>query len=166
MLIGKIVAIAMMVGIVSTFTYVPEETIVDEEYYEEYSEIDTTDVCFFQVVEDDYGVLPYEVSFYEPDELNYEILVTRNKRGEIIIERTVGIVLDEDFNGRILNTDSDFNYISYKNLGFDVVPGDVVVTYSVYSTENDFEDDFERYDYLLDEGVKMKRWNHARSDID
>ena len=70
--------------------------------------------------------------------LTLEALEHRN--GKILIEKCVGIVTDSDKNGKVLNADSEYNYISYK-YAHNVRENDIVVTYFVYNPFNNTEDD-------------------------
>lgn len=89
-----------------------------------------------------------DVYIYDTDALDYETLVSRN--GDIIVEKIVGICLNDEGNGRILNTETEFNYISYASVA-DVQKGDVVLTYEIYNPETNLEDDIiERFDYVID----------------
>lgn len=89
------------------------------------------------------------IQTYDTDELDYETLTKRN--GNIIIERTIGIVLDDKGNGKILNTkEKYYNYISYKNVD-GAKTGDIILTYCIYNPDNNYEDDIiERFDYIID----------------
>lgn len=77
---------------------------------------------------------------YETDDLTYDILVNRD--GKIIVEHIVGEVLDEDGNGLVLNTDTEYNYISYRNVD-DFEVGAVYDTYLYYNPDTSYEDDVE-----------------------
>lgn len=114
------------------------------------SELEEIDAWFTEVACEDFNLEPWELNFYYTDEIDYDQLTTRKERGEIMVERIVGTVLDEQYNGRILTTEDDFyNYISYRNIGFDAKPGDFVVTYCLYNPATDFEDDVFRYDFPI-----------------
>ena len=142
--------VGLVIGLGSTVTTTVENYSTEIET--EVSEIEEIDAWFTEVVCDDFGLEPWEVNLYYTDELDYDKLTTRKERGEIIVERIVGTVLDDEYNGRILTTEDDFyNYISYRNIGFDVRPGDFVVTYCLYNPATDFEDDIYRYDYPISE---------------
>lgn len=78
--------------------------------------------------------------FYETDDLTYDILVNRD--GKIIVEHIVGEVLDEDGNGLVLNTDTEYDYISYRNVD-DFEVGAVYDTYLYYNPSTSYEDDVE-----------------------
>lgn len=89
---------------------------------------------------------------YQPDTLTTDILTERN--GALIVEMDVGIVTDEEKHGQILNTASDFDYISYEMLP--VNKGDYVTTYCVYNPWNNYEDDIlYRIDVLQDGNVYL-----------
>lgn len=85
---------------------------------------------------------------YWCDELTTDILVNRGT--DVIIEKIIGICLDSEGNGQIVNpADPEYNYISYKSVK-GVYPGDVVLTLCIYQPCNDYEDDVaQRFDYVL-----------------
>lgn len=89
-------------------------------------------------IREDFG----KIKVYGTDELP-----EKNVRGITVVERSVGICLDDDGNGMILDTKNrEFDYISYRNLGIE--KGEVIVTYCVYNPETEeIEDDIlDRYD--------------------
>lgn len=104
---------------------------------------------FYSLLAEELGI----VRIYEPDELTAEILGARKGNGYIIIEKIIGICLDQNGNGRIINTaDQYYNYISYR-ASKNVHRGDVVLTYCIYNPDTDGEDDIiERFDYVIDTG--------------
>lgn len=87
------------------------------------------------------------VKVYDSSELTYEILNNRN--GSVIVEKTIGIVLDSGGNGKQLNPYVEGqDYIHYTN----IPAGSVVLTVFVYNPETNAEDDILiRADYVLDE---------------
>ena len=103
------------------------------------------DVSFYKEISDNLGI----VQIYDTGELTAEIIEGRD--GAILIERTIGVVLNEDGDGRILNTDDEYyNYISYNSVE-DVYPGDVILTYFIYNPDTDYIDDILlRFDYVID----------------
>lgn len=89
------------------------------------------------------------IQIYDSADLTMEMLQHRN--GKIIIEKCIGIVTDDNGNGKLLNCrNPEYYYISYKsvkNANF----GDVIVTYFVYNPDNNIEDDIiERFDFIID----------------
>ena len=65
------------------------------------------------------------------------------------------MVLDEKGNGKIINTRSDHDYISYRRTR-GVHPNDIVLTLCVYNPDTSFEDDIiERLDFVIDGGVEI-----------
>ena len=99
---------------------------------------------FYNQIADDLEI----VQIYDVDDLDYETLTNRN--GNIIIEKIIGIVLDEAGNGEILNTNTGYNYINYKNVK-DAQVGDVVLTYCIFNPDTNYEDDIiDRMDYIID----------------
>lgn len=90
----------------------------------------------------------FSVEMYETYNLTTETLT--NRIGKIIIEKVIGKVLDNEGNGKILNTyDSYYNYINYRYVeGFEI--NDIIVTYLIYNPFNNYEDDIIcRYDFIL-----------------
>lgn len=82
---------------------------------------------------------------YDSSELTEDILA--NRQGKLIIEKCIGTVTDDEKNGAIQNTDSDYNYISYADV--DCTKGDSVITYLIYNPETNYTDDvIERFDYV------------------
>lgn len=113
------------------------------------SEIEEIDAWFTEVACEDFDLEPWEINLYYTDEIDYDQLTTRKERGEIMVERMVGVVLDNEGNGEILTTEDDYyNYISYSMVDF-ANPGDYVVTYCLYNPATDYEDDVFRYDYPI-----------------
>jgi len=90
------------------------------------------------------------IEIWETDDLTLEDIVTRQDRDALVIERLVGVVLNDAGDGRVLNTTDDYyNYISYSSVP-GARPGDIVVTYCIYDPETDVEDDIiERYDTII-----------------
>jgi len=90
------------------------------------------------------------IEIWETDDLTLEDIVTRQDRDALVIERLVGTVINENGDGKVLNTtDPYYNYISYRSVP-GARPGDIVVTYCIYDPETDVEDDIiERYDTII-----------------
>ena len=90
------------------------------------------------------------IEIWETDDLTLDEIVTRQDRDALVIERLVGVVLNDAGDGRVLNTTDDYyNYISYSSVP-GARPGDIVVTYCIYNPENNVEDDIiERYDTII-----------------
>lgn len=90
------------------------------------------------------------IEIWETDDLTLDEIITRQDRDALVIERMVGVVLNENGDGRVLNTeDTYYNYISYRYVT-GARPGDIVVTYCIYNPENNVEDDIiERYDTII-----------------
>lgn len=100
---------------------------------------------------------------YNSADLTEEILINRN--GDLIIEKLYGIVIDDEGNGKILESNDDFKkahnreynsitehnyYISYKRVA-GVKQGDIVLTYCIYNPDNNYSDDIiARFDYIMD----------------
>lgn len=70
---------------------------------------------------------------YDPDEITEEMLLSRDD-SNVIIEHVHGICMDEEGNGRVLNTDSEYDYIAYNGFACTalVEVGDIVDTYLIY----------------------------------
>ena len=90
------------------------------------------------------------IEIWETDDLSLDELITRQDRSALVIERMVGVVLNDAGDGRVLNTgDPYYNYISYRYVP-GARPGDIIVTYCFYNPENNVEDDIiERYDTII-----------------
>lgn len=90
------------------------------------------------------------IEIWETDDLTLDEIITRQDRDALVIERMVGVVLNDAGDGRVLNTeDTYYNYISYRYVT-GARPGDIVVTYCIYNPENNVEDDIiERYDTII-----------------
>lgn len=107
--------------------------------------------CFGAEVYKVYGNMPmYEeldfIEVYEPDDLTEEVLVNRD--GKIIIEKFIGICLNEEGDGQILNTENEeFNYIKY---GDGINPGDVVLSYCIYNDTDSEDGIISRFDHVID----------------
>lgn len=96
------------------------------------------------------GYINFDI--YEPDEITNDMMTNRTKSKRLIVERIIGIVTSAEGDGQILNTsDSEHDYISYKNVDLDYKMGTVMITYCLYNPDTNYEDDIlERYDYVLD----------------
>lgn len=92
----------------------------------------------------------YEPEFIDSENLTLEIL--GNREGHLLVERVIGIVLNEYRDGKVLNAfDPEFDYISYRDLdGNEPEPGDIVITYLVYNPESNYDDDIiQRSDWVI-----------------
>lgn len=100
---------------------------------------------------------------YNSADLTAEILENRN--GDLIIEKLYGMVIDDEGNGKILEGQQDFvkahnrdyngiaehnYYICYQGIE-GVKKGDIILTYCIYNTDNNYIDDIiARFDYIMD----------------
>lgn len=64
---------------------------------------------------------------FEPDDITEEMLINAN---DYTIEYCLSIITDEAGNGEVINTESAFNYISFRDLPVEV--DDLIETYLVY----------------------------------
>ena len=96
------------------------------------------------------GVPKYDTVCFTPDSLTTEYLVHRQEPDHgYVVEEFIGVCVDNNGNGQILNTTSECNYISYKDC--DIYKGDIVVTYCLFDPEGCGEDDVTwREDYVID----------------
>lgn len=109
-------------------------------------------------IEDNYVMNMVEVGYsnfhiYDSRNVTGGMLANRTKSEKIIIERVIAIITNRNREGdaKILNTNGDYNYISYYGTDLDYTTGTVMITYLMYNPETDYEDDIiERYDYVLD----------------
>ena len=109
-------------------------------------------------IEDNYVMNMVEVGYsnfhiYDSRNVTSGMLANRTKSEKIIIERVIAIITNRNREGdaKVLNTNGDYNYISYYGTDLDYTTGTVMITYLMYNPETDYEDDIiERYDYVLD----------------
>lgn len=93
-----------------------------------------------------------QIFIYETCDLTAEILESRVINHDIIIERCVGVCLDDEGNGMILN--AEHNYISYRH-SHGVCEGDVVLSLFTYNPDTDYVDDIiDRMDFVIDAGIE------------
>lgn len=80
-------------------------------------------------------------------EYGSDMELLENRDGKLVVERAVGVVLDEDGNGKIINCQYCPDcYIHYSRGGV----GDVIESYFVYNPDTDYYDDImDRYDYII-----------------
>ena len=106
----------------------------------------TNSLEFYQNIVDDLDI----VKVYETNDLTYEILADRNKDGKIIIEEVIGRVENDNLDGKILNCDSGYDYISYRRVD-GAKEGDIILSYFIYNPDTSAEDDtLLRFDYIID----------------
>lgn len=86
-------------------------------------------------------------ALYEPDEITEGMLVNRN--GKQIVEHIIGVVVDDEGNGKILNTSSDANYIAYGEHVHGSKKGDMIETYLIYDTDCNYTDCCWRVDFII-----------------
>lgn len=87
---------------------------------------------------------------YYTEELSYDLLT--NRGDDIIIEKTIGIVMDNRKNGKILGA-KEYNYISYRNVK-GCRKGDTILTICIYAPGSGEDDIVERFDYIIDRKAK------------
>ena len=88
------------------------------------------------------GLSTHPVMVFQPDELSLEVLENRN--GAVVIEMLISRIDSvETGDGTVLNTDSEFNYISFREYlkTNEAKDGDIMLTYCVYDPSNNYEDD-------------------------
>ena len=80
-------------------------------------------------------------------EYGSDMELLENRDGKLVVERAIGVVLDEDGNGKIINCQYFPDcYIHYSCGGV----GDVIESYFVYNPDTDYYDDImDRYDYII-----------------
>ena len=112
------------------------------------------------------GIPEDEISFYQTYELhdNPDILTTREG---VVVEIVGGVVLDENQNGRVENTPSKRNYISYDGVMVPTEDGgcrpcttdDIIITYCLYDPCGQGEDDIvRRYDCAFEGDLIESAW--------
>lgn len=86
-----------------------------------------------------YTRITFGGEIWDSAEISEDIIANRN--GKMIIERVIGIVLNDAGDGIALNTaDPEFNYINYECVR-NYRSGDIVITYMYYNPENNYTDD-------------------------
>lgn len=73
-----------------------------------------------------------------------------NHKGTVFVERLIGKVIDDNGNGKVLNTAeiTEYDYINYSTCKAN--KGDIIVTYCLYNPESNGEDDIiARWDYII-----------------
>ena len=92
------------------------------------------------------------VTVYDSADLTADILTSRSENHDIVIEKVIGLCLDNQGNGRILNAENpDYDYISYRETAGVIMEGDVVLTLLVYNPDNGYCDDVvNRLDFIID----------------
>ena len=89
---------------------------------------------------------------YYTEELSYDLLA--NRGDDIIIEKTIGKVINSKKDGRIYGTEGKYNYISYRKVK-GAKKGDTILTICIYAPNSKGEDDIvERFDYIIDRKAK------------
>ena len=85
-----------------------------------------------------------DFEMFSTSELIGEMLENRMNGDKVIVERTKGIVLDDELNGS-----AEDHYISYRSVE-GAQPGDEIITYLVYNPATSYIDDIiERYDVII-----------------
>ena len=85
-----------------------------------------------------------DFEMFSTSELTGEMLENRMNGDKVIVERTKGIVLDDELNGS-----AEDHYISYRSVE-GAQPGDEIITYLVYNPATSYIDDIiERYDVIV-----------------
>lgn len=89
-----------------------------------------------------------KVREYWCEDLTADILTRRGD--DIIIEKTIGIVLNKRGDGRIIGNTDGHDYISYKRVP-GAKKGDAILTICIFTPGNAYEDDIcQRFDYIID----------------
>lgn len=80
-------------------------------------------------------------------ECGSDMELLENRDGKLVVERAIGVVLDEDGNGKIINCQYCPDCYIHYNCGS---VGDVIESYLVYNPDTDYYDDImDRYDYII-----------------
>lgn len=80
-------------------------------------------------------------------ECGSDMELLENRDGKLVIEMAVGVVLDEDGNGKIINCQYCPDCYIHYSCGS---VGDVIESYFVYNPDTNYYDDImDRYDYII-----------------
>lgn len=115
-------------------------------------------ISSYYPIEDNFVMCIVDVGYtnfhiYNSKNVTGEMLTNRTKSDKIIVERVIAIVTNAKRQGdaKVLNTNGDYNYISYYGTDLDYTTGTIMISYLMYNPDTDYEDDIiERYDYVLD----------------
>lgn len=90
-----------------------------------------------------------KIVVYDCSDLTADVL--ENRKGTTVVERCIGLVTDKQTgDGKILNTESEGDYISYRKVYQDKTEGTIILSYMVYGSDNNHIDDIiDRYDFIL-----------------
>lgn len=83
-------------------------------------------------------------------DLTEDLISNRTDHDILLIERVIGIVVNDDGDGRVLNTIDENRHISYNMIYEKYRVGTVVCTYFVYDPCTTGNDRVNRYDYVID----------------
>lgn len=98
-----------------------------------------------------------DISIEDCADITLEELEHRSGSGEVIVERCIGKVLNENLDGVILDAPDAGNYISYRSYsGNDpICEGTLMITYLVYNPETNYCDDIiDRYDCVVSHALE------------
>lgn len=85
---------------------------------------------------------------YWTEDLDWQILTERGD--DIIIEKTIGTVINARKDGQVMGAKAGRDYISYRYVK-GARKGDTILTILIYTPGNAYEDDIcERFDYIID----------------
>lgn len=89
------------------------------------------------------------VQEYWTDELDGETIL--NRGDSILIEKLIGVCLDDEGNGKLLNPYAEgFTELSYSSVD-GVSKGDVVLTIFIYAPGDGEDDIVDRFDFVIDQ---------------
>lgn len=113
--------------------------------------LEKLDNSFCELLDAYFGDSVGSIELYlSPDDLDTETITSRMENNTVIVEREIGIVLNAEGDGRVINIDGEYNYISYRHVGFDAPENTVIVTYIVFTPDSGGEDDFMgRWDFPI-----------------
>lgn len=83
-------------------------------------------------------------------DLTDDIINSRTDHDILLVERVIGIVVNDDGDGRVLNTIEENRHISYKYIYEKYRVGTVIATYYIYHPCTAGGDIVNRYDYVID----------------
>ena len=88
------------------------------------------------------------VKEYWSENLSAKIL--RDRKDSIVIEKTIGVVVNNKKDGKVLNArNSRYDYISYKYVK-GCKKGDTILSVFIYSPGNDVDEIETRFDFIID----------------
>lgn len=104
-------------------------------------------VCIMVVFVVVFTSFTFGAEIIDTNEMTEAELYYRN--GRHIVERCIGICLNNSGDGMLFNGDDYYNYINYSGVEY-VTAGDIIITYLFYNPDTNYKDDIiQRSDWII-----------------